>query len=80
MTFTASHVRSIRSRFGFSMMDAKRACQIGEERFSGDHELGARWILANQLAVNVRGGPEARALYNDKQARAAKAREEALKA
>lgn len=76
MTFDASHVRAIRSRFGISMMDAKRACQIGEDRFDGDHELGARWILADQLAVNVRGGKEARALYNDEHARASKARAE----
>ena len=54
MTFTASHVHAIRSRFGFSMMDAKRACQIGEERFSGDHELGGRRPTGRQRARRTR--------------------------
>ena len=69
MTFTAEDVRSVRQKHGFGMMESKRACQIGEERFGGDHDLGARWLLADQLAVNVRGGPEARAIWNDERAR-----------
>lgn len=79
MSFNASDVAEIRKNHGFSMMESKRACQIGEDRFDGDYDLGARWILANQLAVNVRGGPEARALYNDDQARASREAEEARK-
>ena len=68
MTFTAEDVRSVRQNHGLGMMESKRACQIGEERFGGDHDLGARWLLADQLAVNVRGGPEARAVWNDARA------------
>ena len=69
MSFTASDVRVVRARHGLGMMQSKRACEIGEERFDGDHDLGAHWLLADQLAVNVRGGPEARAAWNDARAR-----------
>ena len=69
MTFTASDVRSVRNRHNISMCDAKRACQMGIDRFDGDFDLGAWWVHANALAINVRGGTEARALWNDRWAR-----------
>ena len=65
MSFTAEDVKAVRKRHGISMMDAKRACEIGDQRFGGDFELGAYWIHANGFAVTVKGGPDARAKWND---------------
>ncbi|AXK43846.1 hypothetical protein [Erythrobacter aureus] len=63
---TPDRIRACRADTGFSMMQAKRACQIADERFDGDDELGAAWMQADTLAVNVRGD---RAAWNDQWAR-----------
>ncbi len=63
---TPERIRACRGVSGFSMMQAKRACQIADQRFDGDDELGAAWINASTLAVNVRGD---RAAWNDQWAR-----------
>lgn len=46
--------------------EAVRARTVAEARFDGDLELGAWWVHANALAINVRGD---RAAWNDRYAR-----------
>lgn len=62
---------TLREEFGFGMLDAKRAFEIAEERFAGDVRLGALWVHANAFAINVKGGVDARAKWNDEWARSA---------
>lgn len=63
---TPDRIRACREATGFSMLQAKRACIIADERFNGDDELGAAWMHASTLAVNIRGD---RAAWNDQWAR-----------
>lgn len=58
-------MRWLREKFGFGIMDARRAREIADERFDGDIELGGWWVSASALAVYVKGGPEGRAAWND---------------
>lgn len=50
---TAERIKAVRERYGHSMMDCKRLCEIADEHFDGDEELGHYWLHADSLAVMV---------------------------
>lgn len=62
----AREIRAIRDEFGIGMMAARRAVQIGAERFDGNARLGALWLHADAFAVFIKGD---RAAWNDSWAR-----------
>ena len=57
----------LRAEVGTS--EAVRAKRIADARFDGDLNLGRWWVHAAALAIHVKGGPEARAKWNDDYAR-----------
>lgn len=65
----ADRVRQVRELHGLGLMDARRAVEIADSRFGGDIALGGWFIHASALAVNVKGGPEARDRWNEAYAR-----------
>lgn len=71
---SAADIKRIVDRYGISMLQARRAAEIADERFAGNIRLGVLWTEANALAVHVKGGPEARARWNDNWAYAARER------
>ncbi len=65
----SERVRKVREMIGVGIVDARRAVEIADDRFGGDLRLGAWFVYASALAVNVKGGPGARDRWNETYAR-----------